>query len=151
MRAWDLLNGVEVQVDMGIFHPDSPSGQKRGAEDAFGPDQLSQVSQYPRMNTEDEGHVAPSEAGVQDLSASIMAHFLVGQQWWPRGQVVLQHDTGFVTPILHHGSQQAPTYAPMSMPTYGGHAELVQTVDGEPWIDGQDLGGHPFNFSGYGM
>jgi hypothetical protein len=96
-RAWDLLNGVRVQVDSNmppLVH--GPDRQKRAADDAFGekrPDVLQReaFSDLPR-------ECAQQNSGIQEISTRMMAHMLgldipgiepstsyyPGYEWWPR-------------------------------------------------------------------
>ncbi|KAH7910437.1 fungal-specific transcription factor domain-containing protein [Hygrophoropsis aurantiaca] len=99
-RAWDLLNGVKVQVD-GNITPlvPGPDRQKRGADDAFGREKSSDVLQREAFGVlERKDHSTQNTNGVQDISTRMMAHMLgldipgiepstsyyPGYEWWPR-------------------------------------------------------------------
>jgi len=96
-RAWDLLNGVKVQVDSNLpplVH--GPDRQKRAADDAFG-EKSTDVLQREAFS-ESTRERAPQNSGIQEISTRMMAHMLgldipgiepstsyyPGYEWWPR-------------------------------------------------------------------
>ncbi|OAX40867.1 hypothetical protein K503DRAFT_567355 [Rhizopogon vinicolor AM-OR11-026] len=96
-RAWDLLNGVKVQVDSNmppLMH--APDRQKRAADDAFG-EKSSDVPQREVFSDLPRDR-APQNSGIQEISTRMMAHMLgldipglepstsyyPGYEWWPR-------------------------------------------------------------------
>ncbi|KIJ66200.1 hypothetical protein HYDPIDRAFT_26571 [Hydnomerulius pinastri MD-312] len=99
VRAWDLLNGVKVQVDSNVAPlVQGPDRQKRGADDAFGKEKSSDFLQREAFgDSAAKERVAPT-AGIQDISTRMMAHMLgldipgiepstsyyPGYEWWPR-------------------------------------------------------------------
>jgi hypothetical protein len=97
-RAWDLLNGVRVQVDSNmppLVH--GPDRQKRAADDAFG-ERSSDVLQREAFGDVLQRERAPQNSGIQEISTRMMAHMLgldipgiepstsyyPGYEWWPR-------------------------------------------------------------------
>ncbi|KAF9225551.1 hypothetical protein BS17DRAFT_751446 [Gyrodon lividus] len=95
-RAWDLLNGVKVQVDSNLAPlVQGPDRQKRGADDAFGKEKSSDFLQREAFAAKER---VTSSAGIQDISTRMMAHMLgldipgiepstsyyPGYEWWPR-------------------------------------------------------------------
>jgi len=96
-RAWDLLNGVKVQVDSNIAPlMQGPDRQKRAADDAFG-EKSSDVLQREAFSDLPR-ECAPQNSGIQEISTRMMAHMLgldipgiepstsyyPGYEWWPR-------------------------------------------------------------------
>lgn len=109
-RAWDLLNGVRVQVDSNmppLVH--GPDRQKRAADDAFG-ERSSDVLQREAFGDVLQRERAPQNSGIQEISTRMMAHMLgldipgiepstsyyPGYEWWPRA-----HQP---SPQSYHGS-----------------------------------------------
>jgi len=96
-RAWDLLNGVKVQVDSNLPPlVQGPDRQKRAADDAFG-EKSSDVLQREAFS-DSPGERPPQNSGIQEISTRMMAHMLgldipgiepstsyyPGYEWWPR-------------------------------------------------------------------
>ncbi|KAH7923243.1 hypothetical protein BV22DRAFT_1093249 [Leucogyrophana mollusca] len=145
-RAWDLLNGVKVQVDSNLtplVH--GPDRQKRGADDAFGREKSSDVLQREAFGTlERKDHAPQSTGGVQDISTRMMAHMLgldipgiepstsyyPGYEWWPR---------------TNQGAPQS--YVPSSAPATSSNDSLMSL--GYPTQNGGDwsAGGAPPNYT----
>ncbi|KAG2045142.1 fungal-specific transcription factor domain-containing protein [Suillus americanus] len=109
-RAWDLLNGVRVQVDSNMPHlVHGPDRQKRAADDAFG-ERSSDVLQREAFGDVLQRERAPQNSGIQEISTRMMAHMLgldipgiepstsyyPGYEWWPRANQP--------SPQSYHGS-----------------------------------------------
>lgn len=167
-RAWDLLNGVKLTIDIPQAESsNSPGGQKRQAEVAFAVEKSSDFLQreaFGGMNHNSPPSTEQTQApepGVQDLSTRIMAHmlgldipgiepstsFYPGYEWWPRnGQG--QGGSQSLSPTVPGPIDANTLPPPMAMTGMGyGQAE-------EDWLqpNGAVSGmQYPYTFNQYGL